>query len=944
MELICHHCGAKHFKAEDISNKKTSFSSCCSHGEIMIDPMPEPPLLLKINYNNKPGPYCFKIQGQIYYQINTSLYPSAEESPSFEIIDAIETVLRQHNVFAQSYQMMHEELRQAMIDKDVDTEPEMQLLFSLKPGLDIRRYNPQRVNEVAAVFTTTADGDIPESYVTIHNKRTKTLQYLSSMDPNVEALVYPLYYPYGTNSWSSTLTKVNKQKRISRAAYIKHRIAIRDTDNIFLMGGRLFQQWLVDNFITTTVSVDKFIAAEIPNPSDDQILHKIVMKNMIHGPCGDWCKNKDGICTKHFPKKFQNETLIDENGYPTYKRRNTGVYKRINGEAVDNRYVSAVEACDRILGRSLQKKSHSIIRLPIHLPNQQNVIINNDDADTLRAALQKNTMLLEYFALNQRDENAKEYLYADIPSHYVFKNLSGTKSWEIRKQQHNVIGRMYAVSPHQMELFNLRLLLLTVKGATSYENLRTINGKIYDTYHAACLSLGLIEDDTEWERAMTEGEIWMMPRQLRRLFVSILIHCQPNDPGKLWEKFKDALSQDFYKSSTSESIKKAYHEINALLCNDKHILDDFPTMPSLSEFEIVENIEDNIEEIDPSHHEIGESQYKKLNVKQKEIVDRIIEVVMMGDEKNNSETCYYIDGPGGSGKTFVYITLYHLLKSKGKKVCTMSFTGVSAILLPNGKTVHKTFGLPVPLFPDSTSHIKIQSKEAHIMKNYDLIIWDEGPMAPRYCMEIGDMTYKYFMNNDLPFGGKVILIGGDFRQLLPVKVNATQNMRTLPEEKEFSKYLLDVGNGVLNDKNDNIIAPEQCIAENNEDIVESIFKEIIKNQKYDELTKVAVLAARNVDVDEINCKVLKLFDKKTEKIYPSIDSTENCDNGDIKDAILPEYLHSLNPSNFPQHELKLRINCVVMLLRNLSIAEGLCNGTRLQILELANNLLKFNSS
>ncbi|XP_044005457.1 uncharacterized protein LOC122850363 [Aphidius gifuensis] len=145
-------------------------------------------------------------------------------------------------------------------------------------------------------------------------------------------------------------------------------------------------------------------------------------------------------------------------------------------------------------------------------------------------------------------------------------------------------------------------------------------------------------------------------------------------------------------------------------------------------------------------------------------------------------------------------------------------------------------------------------------------------------------------------------------------LSLTENMRTLPEEKEFSKYLLNVGNGVLNDKNDNIIAPEQCIAENNEDIVESIFKEIIKNQKYDELTKVAVLAARNVDVDEINY------------------------------AILPEYLHSLNPSNFPQHELKLRINCVVMLLRNLSIAEGLCNRTRLQILELAHNLLKYISN
>ena len=79
-----------------------------------------------------------------------------------------------------------------------DTEPGLQLLFSLKPGYDRNRYNSQRVNEVAAVFSTTADGGIPESYVTIRNKDTRQLRSLSSMDPNVEPMVYPLFYPHGS--------------------------------------------------------------------------------------------------------------------------------------------------------------------------------------------------------------------------------------------------------------------------------------------------------------------------------------------------------------------------------------------------------------------------------------------------------------------------------------------------------------------------------------------------------------------------------------------------------------------------------------------------------------------------------------------------------------------------------------------------------------------------
>lgn len=116
--------------------------------------------------------------------------------------------------------------------------------------MDRRRYNFQQSNEVAAIFRTDADGDIPESYVTIRNKNTKELKTVSSMDPNVEPWIYPLFYPYGTQGWHRNLKRKNSDRRISRSAYIKYLIAIRGNEfNPFLLGRRLFQQWCVDNYV-----------------------------------------------------------------------------------------------------------------------------------------------------------------------------------------------------------------------------------------------------------------------------------------------------------------------------------------------------------------------------------------------------------------------------------------------------------------------------------------------------------------------------------------------------------------------------------------------------------------------------------------------------------------------------------------------------------------------
>jgi len=52
----------------------------------------------------------------------------------------------------------------------------------------------------------------------------------------------------------------------------------------------------------------------------------------------------------------------------------------------------------------------------------------------------------------------------------------------------------------------------------------------------------------------------------------------------------------------------------------------------------------------------------------------------------------------------------------------MTFTGIAATLLSARKTVHKTFRLLVSLFTDSSSSIKIQSKEGHYLKETDIFI------------------------------------------------------------------------------------------------------------------------------------------------------------------------------------------------------------------------------
>jgi len=102
------------------------------------------------------------------------------------------------------------------------------------------------------------------------------------------------------------------------------------------------------------------------------------------------------------------------------------------------------------------------------------------------------------------------------------------------------------------------------------------------------------------------------------------------------------------------------------------------------------------------------------------------------------------------------------------------------LLLPGGKTAHSTFCIPLLINEESTCNIPQGSLKAKLLIETKLIIWDEAPMINTLCFEALDRTLRDIMRAESeenalkPFCGKVIVLGGDFRQILPVVKNGSR--------------------------------------------------------------------------------------------------------------------------------------------------------------------------
>jgi hypothetical protein len=147
---------------------------------------------------------------------------------------------------------------------------------------------------------------------------------------------------------------------------------------------------------------------------------------------------------------------------------------------LDTRYISAPEAMHRIFKFVMQYKSHAVIRLVAHLPDAQNIVFaEGDEERTLFNAETRNTQLTAFFELNRVDQDARAFLYTEITKFYVY--IQKEIRWKARERNSKHVSRIYNISINQGDFYYLRLLLLNVRGATSFKDLRSFNGQLYNT-------------------------------------------------------------------------------------------------------------------------------------------------------------------------------------------------------------------------------------------------------------------------------------------------------------------------------------------------------------------------------------------------------------------------------------------------------------------------------
>jgi hypothetical protein len=607
----------------------------------------------------------------------------------------------------------------------------------------------------------------------------------------------------------------------------------------------------------------------------------------------------------------------------------------------------------------MHEQSHTIVRLQVHLPNEQNVYFTEDTmVAAAESATTKDTTLTAWFKLNESDETATDIFYADIPQHFVFDNKN--RKWKRRQRgADTTIGRMYSVNlSSDTERYCLRLLLLHVTGATSFEDLKTYDDEIFDTFKKAAQRRGLFNDDATWDDTLNDAIVYSMPKQLRHLFAYICVFAAPPNVIDLFNKYKTDLSEDFQRHPTHTDDcnyceNQALLEIQrTLILHGKKCANfDLPTpnnVPLLNEESYNADAE----------RERSEEMIETLNPEQLSAFQIIMAAV---EDENLPHRCFFLDGPGGTGKTHLYITFLSTIRGQGNSASPVASTGIASNLLPGGRTYFSLFKLPVPLLDNSTSSMRMTSQEASSLRESKLLLWDESTMAPSVALTAVDKLLQEVMTSTKPFGNKVLLLGGDFRQTLPVVPHGSQsaivessiksnplwgkftvlklqtNVRSV--DPEFSDWLIRLGNGELtNDQGlpeDTIEIPQTLLCDGN--LIIEIFGETMTPADAPRFAKMAILCPKNIDVDKICEEILERLEGNS-STYFSSDSIDD-ENDDDTQNYPVEFLHEQTPSGMPKHKLNLKIGAIIMLLRNLNTKRGLCNGTRLVVTDLKPNLI-----
>lgn len=278
---------------------------------------------------------------------------------------------------------------------------------------------------------------------------------------------------------------------------------------------------------------------------------------------------------------------------------------------------------------------------------------------------------------------------------------------------------------------------------------------------------------------MRDAVLIQRPDLCRDLFAYLLVFCTVNDALAFWNQFRRDLSEDIiyqYRNNhppvtEEDCFNVCLLRIEEVLRTHGRRLDEFglPEPNRTLNLVLINNrtlMEEELGMNTPADINNYNQMLNNLTNDQRTIYNRIMSAV---DGRRQREIkLFFINAGGGSGKTYLLNTLLAAVRTRGDIALAVASSGIAAILLRNGRTAHSRFKIPLNIREDSLCGFRMQDPVAELIRQTKLIVWDEAVMQHKYVFQCVDKSLRKLMNTNECFGGKVIVFGGDFRQILPV--------------------------------------------------------------------------------------------------------------------------------------------------------------------------------
>lgn len=184
------------------------------------------------------------------------------------------------------------------------------------------------------------------------------------------------------------------------------------------------------------------------------------------------------------------------------------------------------------------------------------------------------------------------------------------------------------------------------------------------------------------------------------------------------------------KLSDEQIQSLALNDIDQILQKNGKSLSDYPSMPAIDQ-DVLGSTNNKLLYEEYSYNRsllyVESCQlHCQLNAEQLRVFNEVTTSVYQ-----NMGKLFFVNGHGGTGKTFVWRTIISRLRSEEKIVLAVASSGIASLLIEGGRTAHSRFRIPLDIDEHTTCDVKQNSMLAELMRKSDLIVWDEAPMNHR---------------------------------------------------------------------------------------------------------------------------------------------------------------------------------------------------------------------